>query len=576
MRFDRLEMNPAKSPGVLDTATWDRRAAVRTFEALSGEYLERLGLAAKAGAGFPDDPRLIAYPGSVAAKDGRCVLLAGLADGQHVFVEFVPEGAATVLEDAIASVTLAGSARVVCHAATSATVHAYGRRVKPGKGPAALGATPRLGIGVRMTTACWPGIFAAMAKKGFAANPIQNSIRELNVMSTLLKAEPPEKNYACGFGTIECGYTGSSFEGLWLSGVLEAIKSPQALRYGADADHIQVKRGPEGMARAKRYLDCARYYTFYTLDMADVLDYGAANEPSEARAAALLAERIPDEKRRCEIVAYHREGRRIGGREYRPDEAALGRLIGKHWQSLHAIEELTAHIRSGKDGEAFDLELSIDEHPPEIAAFDCLTGDEELTFLCLEIRRRGLAVTHVAPNFGVEKGLDYRCPDGLEGFERRIRSQFRIAEEFGLLLDFHSGDDLSGGPRRVIQKATGGRHQFKISPMVQIIFAEVLQDFEPDLFAEWWADALAYARREAEGGAEFARACLDEYEQDPQRTALAKTKVFHHYSFAFVGRRDAEGRFIYRERFYDLSKGFYQAYTDRLTGYLGMLADELF
>jgi hypothetical protein len=44
---------------------------------------------------------------------------------------------------------------------------------------------------------------------------------------------------------------------------------------GADADHIQVKRGPDGLARAKHYLTAARYYSFYTLDVADMVDYEA-------------------------------------------------------------------------------------------------------------------------------------------------------------------------------------------------------------------------------------------------------------------------------------------------------------
>ena len=37
-----------------------------------------------------------------------------------------------------------------------------------------------------MTMSVWPGIFAAMTKGGFAANAIQNSVRELNLLEALL------------------------------------------------------------------------------------------------------------------------------------------------------------------------------------------------------------------------------------------------------------------------------------------------------------------------------------------------------------------------------------------------------
>ncbi len=136
-----------------------------------------------------------------------------------------------------------------------------------------------------MTTAVWPAIWQAMAQGGFAANAIQNSVRELNFLETLLEGRPAEKNIAFGFGTIETGYTGSSYEGLWVAGVLDALKHGASSRYGADADHIQVKRGADGLARAQRLLEATRYYSFYTLDVSDVLDYGALSASAAAGTA---------------------------------------------------------------------------------------------------------------------------------------------------------------------------------------------------------------------------------------------------------------------------------------------------
>ena len=197
-------------------------------------------------------------------------------------------------------------------------------------------------------------------------------------------------------------------------------------------------------------------------------------------------------------------------------------------------------------------------------------------WIAREIQRRGLPITHLAPNFGQEKGHDYRCPDGLAGLERRARAQFEIASEFGLMLDVHSGDDLGRETRRVFGRATDGKVHFKVSPMLQLIYAELLQEFHPALFQRWWEDALAYARREAANGSPMARECLSELDSARDARPSAKHKVFHYYSFPFVGRRDAQGQFLHRAEFYRLSPAFGEAYRQHISKWLGELADDLF
>jgi hypothetical protein len=428
-----------------------------------------------------------------------------------------------------------------------------------------------------MTTAVWPAIWAAMAQHGFAANAIQNSVRELNFLDTLRAGHPPETNIAFGFGAIETGYTGSTFEGLWVSGVLHGLanRTPTAPPYGADADHIQVKRGAEGLARARRMLDATRYYTFYTLDVSDVLDYSALGA-SAAEAEAALASDLTAAARR-DLHAFHRQGRRIAGCDYRPDAATLDRLTNKYAIALAAVAELYTYLLALKAGTPFDLELSIDEHPNDVPTFDCLTSPEELIFVLLEAQRRGIPLTHIAPNFGVEKGTDYRGADGHGGFEARARTLCRIAAEFGVMPDFHSGDDLSAASRQAIRRATDGRHHFKVSPNLQLLFGAVLADHHPDLFRQWYADAEAYAARQAAGGSSFAAACLGQAQAALRQplAARAHDAVFHNYSFAFVGRRDARGQFLVREQFYSLSPAFYAAYQQCIEEYLGLLAADL-
>ena len=578
MKFGRLEVNPARNPGILDTATWDRDAAWIATQMVDDAYWPTLVEAAANGSPLPVANNLTPYAGSCVWRDDTLVCLAALADGQQVFLTIGPQADRVALGPPIGSKMLSTmaatmpSAMLSLYPTDSSVIDRFFRTMAPEKGPRALGPVQRLGIGTRMTTAVWPGIWEAMAQRGFAANAIQNSVRELNFLETLLEGRPPEKNIAFGFGTIETGYTGSSYEGLWVAGVLDALKHGVRLPYGADADHIQVKHGVNGLAHAKRLLNATRYYSFYTLDVSDVLDY-AALSADDAAGADILEARIPDPVHRRELIAYHGQPWRSEGFDYQPDAATLGRLVGKYWIALDAVGEMYNHICDLKNGQPFDLELSIDEHPNDVPTFNCLTSETELVFVLLEAQRRGIPLTHVAPNFGVEKGTDYRGADGLPGFEARARSLCRIAEEFGVMADFHSGDDLSAVARQAIGRATGGRNHFKVSPNLQLLFGEVLADHHPDLFRRWWQDALTYAQRESAAGSAFARDCIRQSDLDKPSPHDA---LFHNFSFAFVGRRDANGQFICREEFYDLSPAFYRAYQACIAGYLIELADDLF
>ncbi|NLF00565.1 MAG: hypothetical protein GX601_06250, partial [Anaerolineales bacterium] len=339
MRYGILEVNPAKNPAVLDTGTWDPQQARTTVEGLESTYWRRLQEASERACPLPVVPEFTPRDASLVQHEGTMYFIATLSDRQHVLVG-IGEAVGPIAADPLAHVELPNGGHVVIYPTDASVLDQFFYHIAPELGPRPLGAEPRLGIGCRMTAAVWPGAFRAMGTCGFAANAIQNSVREVNLMADLLAGRPPDSNYAFSFGTIESGYTGSSFEGLWLSGVIAALSYPARLRYGADADHIQVKRGLHGLARAQEVITAARYYTFFTLDVSDILDYQAL----------------------------------AGG--------VTGPLLErKYGLAFDALEQLSDHIQSLKGDRRFDLELSIDEHPPEVETVDCLTSAEELAYV---------------------------------------------------------------------------------------------------------------------------------------------------------------------------------------------------
>jgi hypothetical protein len=582
MRFERLEIEPQKNPAVLDTVTWEPENAWKIISEIDDSFFISVSKAVREGHSLPSNRNCVVYAGSCAEYQERFFSLAKLTDGQHIFIEIGTGNADFPLKEPISTRSLTNDTRLAVYRADITAIDGYVSLIRCDKNPKALGAVPRLGIGSRMSTAAWPGVWRAMNQCNFQANPIQNSVREVNLLQDILAGKPARFNYLANFGRVEEGHTGSTFEGLWVAGVLEALKADSSGPYGADADHITVRGNIDDIAHAKQVVEAARFYTFFTLDVSDLLNYDAMSDSPRKSTQEYLANNIPQEKQQDEIIAYHSQRHSIGS-QCQLNKATVERLICKYWLALNAVEQLSSHINMVKKEAPFDLELSIDETPSGVNAFTCLTSEIELVFLLRELQRRRIPVTHIAPNIGVEKGYDYRGHDGLDGLKKRVQGLYHYASEFDVLLDCHSGDDLKSETRKVVGRATKGNVHFKISPELQIIFAEVLNEFDPEMFRFWWEDTLDYARREAAAGSDFAAYCLRQYEtmSDSSTDSLCRMPspghaVYHYYGFATVGRRDEKGQFVHRQKFYDLPEDFYRIYQDRVAQYLSEVADDIF
>lgn len=556
--FGKLNIDPAVNPAILDTGSWDTGKLASLSKKLPDQFLEEIvtGATGRNPSQNPVSGEVVCHASSIAMYEGIVYAMLEYADKQTAFVA-IGAKETTVLDEPFFTKTALTDRKVSFHPTSARNLNAYTRYIYIGKGPRALGAVPRLGIGVRHSTVVWPGILKAMYRGDFSANSIQNSVRELHLLDTLLTGTPSRVNHLFSFGPVKEGHAGSTFEGLYTQGVIEAIKFPERVRFGADADHLQVKRGSEGIERTKQFIKASRYYSFYTLDVSDILDYSALGAFSGKESIDYLDSCIPNKALRSDVLWYHKRKKSLGKQYLQLDEAQIGRFVGKYWHALDAIEKLYHYVDELKHGEAYDLELSIDENPPHVKTFDTITTPAELLFLVDEIERRGLPITHLAPNFGVEKGVDYRGADGSQLLEQRIGILHKIASEKNMMLDCHSGDDLSRETRRIFKRATRGNIHFKISPSLQALVGEVLEKVDPTFFRFWWEDTLRHTKELAASGVPFALHSLNliKWAGEMDKPS-SKHLFFKEFCYATLGARDDAGQFIHRDKFYSFSSDF--------------------
>jgi hypothetical protein len=526
LNINGIELDPAANPGVLDTFTWDISAAADQARRLEGFLTEcalAVGTAHCAGClrGALVDTE--AVPESVVLRDGAGYFLINLPDRQKLLAAVSPKGV-SVPGEPIAS--FAGGKAALLPVDTK-TVRWFVTDLAPRFSPRAFGTRPRLGIGGRQTVMVWPGIIKGLDLIGGPAETIQNSAyRELAPMEMILAPPAEEVAYLPGHGSVNIGHTGSSIEGFWLAGVVSHIENGCTEPYGADLDHVPVKAADEaGLAKARHLIDCGRHFSFFTLDASALFDFSTED------------------------------------------------LSRRYDAAVEAAVSIYDYIRSVKSGEAFDFEFSLDEGPG-------ITQPEELRYVLERLTNSGVTVNFVAPNVGFEKRLDYRLPDGLPALEARVREMSRIAEEYGALLDFHSGSDKSSQTYRTISRACAGKLKLKVSGRLQIILAEVLAEMDPDFFDEWWDYTLVSAKAEADAGSAVAADYVKLVEnrrlaEGPSFRRRPDDRFFTDFCFGMVGAKNATGAFLHRHRFYSLSSDVQAEYTRRVSEYVVRLAEDL-
>jgi hypothetical protein len=383
--------------------------------------------------------------------------------------------------------------------------------------PVLIGIENSFGLGDRLGLAN-PGHLRAIADTPLRAILAQQSIRELE--RTNRTAE--EVMDAAMWAVFQEGYKQG---------------------FGADADHLKTTEHIDRMMQAG--------FTFFTFDPSAYV----VNE-----AATLSGDDLAGRTRSLpwDILADTPEGflSRYEGKtfritddfEVRPHAEEVRRGLVKYGAVVAHATTLYRHLENKYRGNAYEVELSVDET-------DSPTTPFEHFLVANELKRLGVKLVSLAPRFvgDFEKGIDFK--GDLVLFEKEYVKHAKIAEALGpYKISIHSGSDKFRAYRAIGSLKLGHVH-VKTAGTSYLEALRTIAEKEPLLFGEildfargrYETDKASYHVSAKRDNVPAAKACQPEhflklFEENNARQVL-------HVTFGSVlTHKDGAGKFVFKDR----------------------------
>jgi hypothetical protein len=340
-----------------------------------------------------------------------------------------------------------------------------------------------LGVGARFTTLHWPAVEWAMAELGLSMTANQNSIpRELVYdVGAMLEGRLDTVAFPFIGGNVPEGHQGQSVEGMSHGSVLSRLKTGfhrRRIAWGFNADHQPV--GGKFDAREDRLVEGCMLASYITFDLSPEL----AATPKREDPARWCADNVP-----ADVVRRVRE--RVAAAGIALDEKAFTELLCAVWpaaQKMKARDRKYAQARerafTTPIGRAYFRELSIDELPG-------LTTPATLATMLALCEALDMKVQFVAPAFGFQKNFPFA--DGAE-LERRVSAAWRVCQQFGVAIGFHSGSGKSEENYRLCGRITDGHLEIKTSGRYTYEMGRALAASSDARDQALWADWYRFTR----------------------------------------------------------------------------------
>ncbi len=453
------------------------------------------------------------YPRSITAAEGRVYFLGHKGAEKTLFILSRDEAA-----------EFEGATRTCAHGILRACPRNHGnaaalRRALPHTGPVPLGLRRSIGMGDRLGIAT-PGHVRAVRGTGVAPILAQQSIREM----TRTQRTPDQVMDDATWGVFEEG---------WREG------------FGSDADHLKTT---EDIDRT-----FAAGFCLFTIDPGEHVDNAAGTDAMGTLRSKLATtpwgalETTEADSRKAFSGPFHL----APGTDLTFSEEEYLRAVCKYGRAVAHTARLYRHIVSISGGKAFELEMSVDET-------DSPTTPHEHFYVAHELRRLGVKVVSLAPRFigDFEKGIDYK--GDLKAFEEAFALHVKIARFLGpYKMSIHSGSDkfsiypiAARHARELIHVKTAGTSYLEATRAIAEVAPALFREILAFAFARYDEDKKSY-----HVSAELARVPRPESLADGELGRILDVndgRQLLHVTFGSVlTTRDASGRYLFRDRFYE-------------------------
>jgi hypothetical protein len=269
----------------------------------------------------------------------------------------------------------------------------------------------------------------------------------------------------------ELTLTGRDYPGVVRDATFLVFQEGYERGYGADGDHLKTIKDIDTALQAG--------IPMITLDLTEVMSPHPASW-SRAKVEEEFEALDPDVKRHI-LEKYAGKTFALPGSTIVFDPTEAKRCALMYRRALDFSREVDRHLKE-KRGEAYDLEISIDETTaPTLPSHHLFIADELLL--------RGVAVNSLAPRFigEFQKGIDYI--GDVKEFETQFAVHCDIARAYGYKISIHSGSDkFSVYP--AIGRHTGMKLHLKTAGTSWLEAVRVIARHDPALFRKMLAKAF--------------------------------------------------------------------------------------
>ncbi len=270
----------------------------------------------------------------------------------------------------------------------------------------------------------------------------------------------------------ELAMTGRTFQGVVDDAVFAVFECDYRDGWGADGDHLKTIEDIDVALDAGMPM--------ITLDLSDVMNAAAGDLPAEDIQAAFDA--LEGEYRKRILAEYADQTFVVGPCSVKMDALTARRCAVMYHAAIEFADKVHEHL-TGRRGEEFDLEISIDETSSP-------TLPSHHLFIIRELRRRNIIVSSLAPRFigEFQKAVDYIGDP--EEFDRQLKVHAEIARAYGnYKLSVHSGSDkFMVYPS--IGRETNHYLHLKTAGTSWLVAVELMSRKEPALYRRMHQQAL--------------------------------------------------------------------------------------